>query len=131
MASSSRSATPAASGRPSSGTTADAGRRSCGGWPPTSAANRHRRAPWYDSASPREKPSNMSDPRPLMQTEGENGRIVVRLSGEIDLSNVDGLEAQIDNAIADAGDIVIDLTAIDFIDSRGLRLLKRVSGSVA
>ena len=73
----------------------------------------------------------MTDPRPLMQTEGENGRIVVRLSGEIDLSNVDGLEAQIESAIADAGDVVIDLTAIDFIDSRGLRLLKRVSTAVA
>jgi anti-anti-sigma factor len=66
-----------------------------------------------------------------MQAEGEDGRVVVRLSGEIDLSNVDGLEAQIDEAIADARDVVIDLTGIDFIDSRGLRLLKRVSASVA
>ena len=73
----------------------------------------------------------MTDPRPLMQTDGEDGRVVVRLSGEIDLSNVDGLEAQIDDAIADVRDVVIDLTAIDFIDSRGLRLLKRVSAAVA
>ena len=73
----------------------------------------------------------MTDPRPLMQTDGEDGRVVVRLSGEIDLSNVDGLEAQIDERIADAQDVVIDLTAIDFIDSRGLRLLKRVSTAVA
>jgi anti-sigma B factor antagonist len=73
----------------------------------------------------------MTDPRPLMQTDGEDGRVVVRLSGEIDLSNVDGLEAQIDDAIADVPDVVIDLTAIDFIDSRGLRLLKRVSAAVA
>ena len=73
----------------------------------------------------------MSDPRPLMQTEGEGGRVVVRLTGEIDLSNVDGLEAQIDSAIAHAQDVVIDLSAIDFIDSRGLRLLKRVSAAVA
>ena len=73
----------------------------------------------------------MTDPRPLMQTDGEDGRVVVRLSGEIDLSNVDGLEAQIDDAISDVPDVVIDLTAIDFIDSRGLRLLKRVSAAVA
>ena len=73
----------------------------------------------------------MTDPRPLMQTDGEDGRVVVRLSGEIDLSNVDGLEAQIDDAIADVPDVVIDLAAIDFIDSRGLRLLKRVSAAVA
>ena len=73
----------------------------------------------------------MTDPRPLLQTEGEGGRVVVRLTGEIDLSNVDGLEAQIDSAIAHAQDVVIDLSAIDFIDSRGLRLLKRVSAAVA
>ena len=73
----------------------------------------------------------MTDPRPLMQADGEDGRVVVRLSGEIDLSNVDGLEAQIDDAISDVRDVVIDLTSVDFIDSRGLRLLKRVSTAVA
>ena len=46
----------------------------------------------------------MTDPRPLMRTEEEDGRVVVRLAGEIDLSNVDGLEAQIDGAIAHAQD---------------------------
>ena len=73
----------------------------------------------------------MTDPPPLMQTDGEDGRVVVRLTGEIDLSNVDGLEARIDEAISDVREVVIDLTAIDFIDSRGLRLLKRVSAVVA
>ena len=66
-----------------------------------------------------------------MQIEGANGRTVVRLSGEIDLANVDDLEARIGGAIAGEADVVIDLTAVDFIDSRGLRLLKRVSASVA
>jgi len=73
----------------------------------------------------------MTDPGPLMQSEIEDGRLVVRLSGEIDLSNVEGLEGQIEAAIADARDVVIDLAAIEFIDSRGLRLLNRVSASVA
>jgi len=73
----------------------------------------------------------MTEPRPLLQTEGAGGRVIVRLAGEIDLSNVDGLEAQIESAIAHAQDVVIDLTAIDFIDSRGLRLLNRVSSSIA
>jgi anti-sigma B factor antagonist len=72
----------------------------------------------------------MTDPRPLMQSDSKDGRVVVSLSGEIDLSNVDGLEAEIDDVISDARDVVIDLTAIDFIDSRGLRLLKRVSAVV-
>lgn len=73
----------------------------------------------------------MTDPGPLMQSDIEDGRLVVRLSGEIDLSNVEGLEGQIEAAIADARDVVIDLAAIEFIDSRGLRLLNRVSASVA
>ena len=73
----------------------------------------------------------MTDPDPLMQSDIEDGRLVIRLSGEIDLSNVEGLEAQIDGAIADARDVVIDLAAIDFIDSRGLRLLNRIASSVA
>lgn len=73
----------------------------------------------------------MTDPGSLVQSEVENGRIVIQLRGEIDLSNVEGLEAQIDHAIADAQDVILDLTAIEFIDSRGLRLLKRVSTTVA
>ena len=73
----------------------------------------------------------MTDPGPLMQAEFEDGRVLVRLSGEVDLSNVEGLEAQIEDTIADARDVVIDLTAIEFIDSRGLRLLNRVASSVA
>ena len=32
---------------------------------------------------------------------------------------------------ADVGDVAIDLSAIDFIDSGGLRLLKRISRSIA
>jgi anti-anti-sigma factor len=72
----------------------------------------------------------MTDSGPLMQAEFEGGRFLVRLSGEVDLSNVEGLEAQIEDSIADAQDVVIDLTAIEFIDSRGLRLLNRVASSV-
>ena len=66
-----------------------------------------------------------------MTSEHEDGRVVIRLSGEIDLSNAESLETQINQAIADVREVVIDLTAIDFIDSRGLRLLKRVSTAAA
>ncbi len=67
----------------------------------------------------------------LMEAEHADGRVVIRLGGEIDLSNVESLENQIHLATADVRDVVIDLTAVDFIDSRGLRLLKRVSTAVA
>ena len=66
-----------------------------------------------------------------MEAERVDGRVVIRLAGEVDLSNVESLEEQIERATADVQDVVIDLTEIEFIDSRGLRLLKRISTTVA
>ena len=75
----------------------------------------------------------MIDPTPLLKSEYEDGRLVIVLSGEIDLSNAETLETRIGQAIqvANVQEVVIDLTAIDFIDSRGLRLLMRISTAVA
>lgn len=73
----------------------------------------------------------MIDPRPLVTSVHEGGRVMIALSGEIDLSNADSLETDIDDATGDARDVVVDLTNVDFIDSRGLRLLKRVSTAAA
>lgn len=73
----------------------------------------------------------MTDPSSFTISESDGARVVVALSGEIDLSNAESLETAIDQATADAKDVVIDLTAVDFIDSRGLRLLKRASTAVA
>jgi stage II sporulation protein AA (anti-sigma F factor antagonist) len=69
----------------------------------------------------------MTETNPLIEAEHEDGCLVLRLSGEIDLSNVESLGARIERLTADATDAVIDLTAITFIDSGGLRLLKRVT----
>lgn len=74
-----------------------------------------------------------------MRSERENERVVLFLSGEIDLSNAESLETEISVAITAAHEVavtaacevVMDLTAVDFIDSSGLRLLKRVSTAVA
>ena len=75
----------------------------------------------------------MIDPTPLLRSEYEDGRLVILLSGEIDLSNAETLETQVGQAIqvANVREVVIDLTAIDFIDSRGLRLLTRIATAVA
>lgn len=75
----------------------------------------------------------MIDPTPVLRSEYEDGRLVIMLSGEIDLSNAETLETSIGQAIqvANVQEVVIDLTAIDFIDSRGLRLLARISTAVA
>jgi anti-sigma B factor antagonist len=72
----------------------------------------------------------MADPARL-ESDHEDGRVVIRLSGEIDLTNVGRLEEQIEGAIADARDVVIDLTEVHFLDSGGLRLLSRVSTAAA
>jgi anti-anti-sigma factor len=73
------------------------------------------------------------DPTALLRSEYEDGRLVILLSGEIDLSNAETLETRIDQAIhvATVSKVVIDLTAVDFIDSRGLRLLTRIATAVA
>jgi anti-anti-sigma factor len=54
----------------------------------------------------------------------EADRIVVAITGEIDLTNAPALIAQIDDAIAGrTGKVVVDLTAVDFMDSQGVHLL--------
>jgi anti-anti-sigma factor len=50
--------------------------------------------------------------------------VTIVLSGEIDLSNADELEAHLFRAAACAtGDVRIDCEALEFIDSSGLRAL--------
>ena len=73
----------------------------------------------------------MTDPRPLMQTEGMAGRVSVRLSGEIDLSNADDLQARIERLVDNCPHVVVDLTGIRYIDSQGLRLLNRLAIGLA
>ena len=68
----------------------------------------------------------MPDPA-LLKFENENGSVLVSLSGEVDLSNAESLKTGIERATAGADRIVVDLTAIEFFDSSGLRLLKQLS----
>jgi anti-anti-sigma factor len=51
------------------------------------------------------------------------GCVVVVPEGEIDLSTVDELQAELDAAAAEAADVVLDLRAVSFIDSAGIRLV--------
>jgi anti-sigma B factor antagonist len=69
----------------------------------------------------------MADPAVPMRFEKENGSVLVSLSGEVDLSNAESVQTGIERATAGADRIVIDLTAIEFFDSSGLRLLKQLS----
>jgi anti-sigma B factor antagonist len=60
-----------------------------------------------------------------------NDVLVVGLSGEIDMSNVDDLRDEI-GLVARAGTrcVVFDLSSLDFIDSSGLSLLVTVANDV-
>jgi anti-anti-sigma factor len=66
-----------------------------------------------------------------VELEQRNGQLLLRLRGEVDLSNVDRLQQRIERAVEGAEQVVIDLTEVDYIDSQGLRLLKRVETKLA
>ena len=54
------------------------------------------------------------------------GPITVTVSGEIDLSNASYLERRLDDAVELSADLVLDLTALTYLDSQGLRVLNRL-----
>lgn len=52
---------------------------------------------------------------------------MIRVSGEIDLSNAFRLGRDMEQAIANASAVAVDLTAVDYIDSQGVRVLYQLS----
>ena len=59
---------------------------------------------------------------------GADGWSVVELAGELDLASVALAEAELTRAEREAAGIVLDLRALEFIDSTGLRLVVRAAG---
>jgi len=68
----------------------------------------------------------MSDELLSTEIERSNDRLIVRLGGEIDLSNAHELQRQLEEAFRGSPRRVIDLTEIAYLDSQGLRLIKRL-----
>jgi anti-anti-sigma factor len=59
-----------------------------------------------------------------VRVEQDGEALVVRASGELDLSNAKTLEAELRKAIAgDASEVILDLGGVTFVDSAGLRLV--------
>jgi len=59
------------------------------------------------------------------------GSSVVKLIGEIDISNADAVAARIDRIIGDGTDcLVVDLSALEFMDSCGIAVLIRAASRV-
>ena len=48
---------------------------------------------------------------------------VARLEGEIDLANAAAIEAEVLAALGDAAALVVDLSAVTYFDSSGMRML--------
>lgn len=66
----------------------------------------------------------MTDPSPRLSISGDNAddsRLV--LTGEIDAHTAPDLAAHLDPLPGAAGDVTLDVAAIEFIDSSGLRLI--------
>jgi anti-sigma B factor antagonist len=55
--------------------------------------------------------------------EREDGRAVLRVEGEIDLLTTPVLVEALDGALGGADALTVDLCAVDFMDSTGLRAL--------
>jgi anti-sigma B factor antagonist len=61
---------------------------------------------------------------PVKEVVSQNGVVVVRLSGELDLYNADAVRTALFAAAADtAGRLVVDLADVSFIDSTALGVL--------
>lgn len=54
-------------------------------------------------------------------------RMVVAVSGEVDLSNALEVERQVGDAIAGEAAVALDLNGVTYLDSRGLQLLLRLA----
>lgn len=56
--------------------------------------------------------------------------VIVAVAGEVDLSNATELEEEIAEALEGIVDAIVDLSRVEYLDSRGLRLLNLVAGRV-
>jgi anti-sigma B factor antagonist len=53
----------------------------------------------------------------------EDGKVVLRLEGELDLVTADRVQARLDEAAGSRSAVLVDLSGVEFLDSTGLRLL--------
>lgn len=64
-----------------------------------------------------------------LETTREGDVLTIRLAGELDLAGAPTLEAAIEEAMAEAGcRLVIDFSALTFIDSTGIAILVAAMG---
>ncbi len=61
-----------------------------------------------------------------------SGSQIVKLIGEIDISNADSIGRELDRVVADSPSrVIIDLEGLEFMDSSGIAMLLRAVGGTA
>jgi len=66
------------------------------------------------------------------ETEERDGVAVVRVMGELDLAEVEPLQAEFDRLCANGlSKLTVDLSELDFVDSTGLHVLLRLGARCA
>jgi anti-anti-sigma factor len=66
-----------------------------------------------------------------LQLSLREGAVIARLTGEIDMSNASDLQAAIAEATPNrAPGVLLDLSAVDYIDSAGIHMLYRLGDSL-
>ncbi len=73
----------------------------------------------------------MSEQMISIEQEHRDGWLVVRLNGEIDLSNSEYLRERIELTSLGNARVMIDLAEVEYIDSQGLRLLMALANALA
>jgi anti-anti-sigma factor len=73
----------------------------------------------------------MSDALATIESFDRPDGVLVSLRGEVDTSNVDMVYDEILIAIGQVGSASLDLSDVQYIDSQGLRMLKRLSDRLA
>jgi anti-sigma B factor antagonist len=63
-----------------------------------------------------------------LETSARDGHVVVALRGELDVSGAAGVEAAIAAAVVPGQSLIIDMSALDFMDCASLGALLRVQG---
>ena len=67
-----------------------------------------------------------------LTTETVDGTVVVRVSGEVDMSNTSSIEETVGVAVPNnAHAMVLDLTGVTYLDSAGIRLLYHLESRLA
>jgi anti-sigma B factor antagonist len=63
-----------------------------------------------------------------LETSARDGHVVVALRGELDVSDAAGVEAAIAAVVVPGQSLIIDMSALDFMDCASLAALLRVQG---